>query len=151
MHPLSAFNINMEVNDCKMIVPTIVVEGQHDDLFIGTNVIKHILCESNGSMDGHLKVMNVSEQPLFLRHNAKLADLVPCVALEDLDQVSCHQSTSTVSTSPVCPDVGCAGEKLEFIGLSELDVGLCDASDCKDKLSELIVRYHDVFSRNHLD
>ena len=66
-----------------------------------------------------LKVMNVSEQPLFLRRNAKLADLVPCVALEDLDQVSCHQSTSTVSTSPVCPDVGCAGEKLEFIGLSE--------------------------------
>jgi hypothetical protein len=95
--------------------------------------------------------MNVSDKPLFLRRNAKLADLVPCVALEDLDLVSCHQSTSTVPACPVCPDVGCTGV-LESIGLSELDVGLCDASsDCKDKLSDLIVRYQDVFSRNHLD
>ena len=251
VHPKLAFNINMEVNDCKMIVPTIVVEGQHDDLIIGTNVIKHILRESkkcstywtavsapsstdteterflsmlaglhrwgDGEMpekigtvrcnsatflqpgceyllwvklpkttrvspgsavmteptsarsapkglmvarivtplwaDGWvpLKVMNVSDKPLFLRRNAKLADLVPCVALEDLDLVSCHQSTSTVPACPVCPDVGCTGV-LESIGLSELDVGLCDASsDCKDKLSDLIVRYQDVFSRNHLD
>ncbi|KAJ8353387.1 hypothetical protein SKAU_G00209540 [Synaphobranchus kaupii] len=99
-----------------------------------------------------LKVMNVSEKPLFLRRNAKLADLVPCVALEDLDLVSCHQNTSTVPATPVCPDARCAGEKLESIGLSELDISLCDASsECKDKLSELIVRYQDVFSRNHLD
>ena len=55
-------------------------------------------------------MMNVSEKPLFLRRNAKLADLVPCVALEDLDLVSGHQSTSTVPDTSVCPDVRCAGE-----------------------------------------
>lgn len=165
MHPKSVFNINMKVNDCKIIVPTIVVEGQHDDLIMGTNVIKYLLRESKkcstywtavsapssadtetkhflsmlaglhceyllwgrlpkpahvspgsavmteptsarsapkGLMvarvvtplwaDGWvpLKVMNVSEKPLFLRCNAKLADLVPCAALKDLDPVSCH-------------------------------------------------------------
>lgn len=77
---------------------------------------------------------------------------MPCVALEDLDLVSGHQSTSTLPDTPVCPDVGCAGGKLESIGLSELDISWCDASsECKDKLSDLIVRYQDVFSRSHLD
>lgn len=250
--PKSAFNIHMEINNCKMIVPTIVVKGQHDDLIIGTNVIKYILHESkkcstywtaisapsstnaetehflsmlaglhrwgDGEMpekigtvlcnsaiclepgreyllwgklskparvspgstamteptsarsapkglmvarvvtplwaDGWvpLKVMNVTENPLFLRRNAKLADLVPCVALEDLDLVSGHQSTSVVPSPPVCSDVRNAEEKLQSIGLGELDVSRCDASsECKDKLSELIVRYQDIFSRNHLD
>ena len=250
--PKSAFHISMEINGCKMRVPTIVVEGQHDDLIIGTNVIKHLLRESkkcstywtaisapsssdtetehflsmlaglhrwgDGEMpekigtvrcnsatclepgreyllwgklpkpvrmspgsaamteptsarsapkglmvarvvtplwgDGWvpLKVMNVSEKPLFLRRNAKLADLVPCVALEDLDLVSAHQSTCDVPASPVCPDVRSAEERLQSIGLGELDVSKCDvSSECKDKLSELIVRYQDIFSRNHLD
>lgn len=33
----------MEVYGIKMVVPTLVVPGQHDELILGTNVIKHIL------------------------------------------------------------------------------------------------------------
>ena len=44
--PRSAFNVEMEVYGCRIIVPTLVVEGQHDELILGTNVIKHILRES---------------------------------------------------------------------------------------------------------
>lgn len=41
--PKSVYNLTMEVYGLKMIVPTLVVSGQHDELIIGTNVIKHIL------------------------------------------------------------------------------------------------------------
>lgn len=44
--PQSAFNVKMEVYGCKMLVPTLVVSGQHDELILGTNVIKHALHES---------------------------------------------------------------------------------------------------------
>lgn len=44
--PKCAFNVEMEVYGCKMLVPTLVVPGQHDELILGTNVIKHILHQS---------------------------------------------------------------------------------------------------------
>lgn len=44
--PKSAFNVRMEVYGCNVIVPTLVVGRQHDELILGTNVIKHILRES---------------------------------------------------------------------------------------------------------
>lgn len=44
--PKCAFDVEMEVYGCKMLVPTLVVPGQHDELILGTNVIKHILHQS---------------------------------------------------------------------------------------------------------
>lgn len=41
--PKSAFEVEMEVYGCKMLVPTLVVQGQHDDVILGANVIKHVL------------------------------------------------------------------------------------------------------------
>ncbi len=253
--PKSVFTLTMEVYGLKMIVPTLVVPGQHDELIIGTNVIKHILrhfkqcegfwravsgptskdseCESFLSMlaglnrwrgkempeklgtvrcnsavclepgceylvwgrlsksavaspgsavmtepttshsiprgvmvarlvtsfwsDGWvpLKVINTSGRLVLLRRNAKLADLYPCIALEDIDSVdtvkpplvSCPMSLSDSwdqSTSP--------SEKLKSVGLHDLDVESCDVSDqCRQRLGSLILTYEDIFSRNHLD
>lgn len=44
--PKYALNVEMEVYGCRMIVPILVVQGQLDDLILGTNVIKHILHQS---------------------------------------------------------------------------------------------------------
>lgn len=44
--PKCAFDVEMEVYGYKMSVPTLVVPGQHDELILGTNVIKHILRQS---------------------------------------------------------------------------------------------------------
>ena len=44
--PKCAFNVEMEVYGCKMMVPLLVVSGQHDELILGTNVIKHVLRQS---------------------------------------------------------------------------------------------------------
>lgn len=46
VRPKCAFGVEMEVYGCKMFVPTLVVPGQHDELIIGTNVIKYILHQS---------------------------------------------------------------------------------------------------------
>ncbi|XP_039503265.1 uncharacterized protein LOC120459855 [Pimephales promelas] len=44
--PKCAFEVEMEVYGCKVLVPTLVVPGQRDELILGTNVIKHILHQS---------------------------------------------------------------------------------------------------------
>lgn len=44
--PKSVYDVEMEVYGCKIIVPTLVVHGQLDDLIIGTNVIKHVIHQS---------------------------------------------------------------------------------------------------------
>lgn len=44
--PKYAFDVEMEVYGCKIVVPTLVVQGQRDELILGTNVIKHILNQS---------------------------------------------------------------------------------------------------------
>lgn len=44
--PKCAFDVEMEVYGCKILVPTLVVPGQHDELILGTNVIKHVLRQS---------------------------------------------------------------------------------------------------------
>lgn len=41
--PKSAVYLQMGVYGCKIIVPTLVVQGQHDEIILGTNVIKHVL------------------------------------------------------------------------------------------------------------
>lgn len=46
--PKSAYNVEMEVYGCNIIVPTLVIRGQLD-LIIGINVIKHVICESKHS------------------------------------------------------------------------------------------------------
>lgn len=44
--PKCAVEVEMEVYGCKMVVPTLVVPGQHDELILGTNEIKHVLRQS---------------------------------------------------------------------------------------------------------
>ncbi len=253
--PRSSFNLTMEVYGIKMIVPTLVVPGQHDELILGTNVIKHILryfklsdgfwqavskpissdpeCESFLSMlaglnrwrgeeipekigtvrcnsavllepgceylvwgklpksailspgsavmteptsshsaprgvmvarlitslwgDGWvpLKLINTSGRPVLLRRNAKIADLYPCIALEDFDLtntvcpllVNCSASLSDKAT-----DVLPVSERLKSVGLDSLDIDSYDISDaCKQRLVNLILSYKDVFSCSHLD
>lgn len=254
--PESAFNVEIEVYGCRIIVPTLVVEGQHDELILGTNVIKCILRQYK-QCDGYwkavsapcptadsesvqflsmlagldrwrgdvipdkigtvrcnsavclepgreylmwgklpkssvispgsavmtepttcrsaprgvlvarvvtplwgdrwvpLKLINTSDRPVLVRRNAKLADVFPCIALEDMDDtvpaevplLSCSQETSNTGSADCTAD-----EKLKSFGLSGLDIHSCDVSEqCRSKMADLIVRYEDIFSRHHLD
>lgn len=253
--PKSAFNVEMEVYGCKVVVPTLVVQGQHDDLILGTNVIKHILrqykqcdnywkavsapcssddpeseqflsmlaglnrwrgkdmpvkigtvrCNSAVSLEPGreyllwgklpkstavspgsavmtelttcrsaprgilvarlvtslwgdrwvpLKLINTSDRPVLVRRNAKLADVFPCIALEDLDETNAAELplASCLQVATPTEDVCSVDEKFKSIGLSGLDLNSCDVSEqCKSKLVDLVAHYEDVFSRHHLD
>lgn len=41
--PKNTHTLELEIYGCKMLVPTLVVSGQHDEFIVGTNVIKHII------------------------------------------------------------------------------------------------------------
>ena len=77
----------------------------------------------------------------------------PCVAVEDFELTSYPQSTLSGPPNPdLEPDKCSAKDKLKSVGLSGLDLSLCDVSkECKNDLADLIVRYEDIFSRHQLD
>lgn len=254
--PKSAVYLQMEVYGCKLTVPTLVVQGQHDEMILGTNVIKHILrqykqcdaywkavsapcpagdpeserflsmlagmdrwrgeevpykigtvrsnsavCLEPGreyllwgklpkstpvspgstvmteltscrsaprgilvarmvtSLWGDrwipLKLINTSDKPVLVRRNAKLADVFPCIALEDMDDAHTAElplNSCSLVDSPSENKSYSAEERLKSVGLSEVDISFGDVSgQCKDKLTELVVSYSDIFSRHHLD
>ena len=41
--PVGVCELQMKVHDCQISVPTLVVDGQSDDLILGSNVIKHLI------------------------------------------------------------------------------------------------------------
>ncbi|KAI4878077.1 hypothetical protein NFI96_011685, partial [Prochilodus magdalenae] len=102
-----------------------------------------------------LKLMNTSGSPVLLRRNARIADLFPCIALEDWDDADTNSSAlaSCPMSVSACADTSCSvGATLGSIGLDEIDISACDVSDqCKQELSDLIMKFEDIFSRNHLD
>lgn len=119
-----------------------------------------------------LKVINPSHRSVTLRRNAKIADVSTCEFVEKFGAQSVKQHVqislskksefslvSDVSTLPDCPqikshctDSSSLQSKLSEVGLSDIDIESCHVSEeYKAKLTELIVKYESVFSRNKLD
>uniref|UniRef100_A0A3B5QIP4 Gypsy retrotransposon integrase-like protein 1 n=1 Tax=Xiphophorus maculatus TaxID=8083 RepID=A0A3B5QIP4_XIPMA len=110
-----------------------------------------------------VKVINPTMSPIVLRRNAKVADVYPCIALEDFDgglEVRVHQNVGragsshgslTAESSRSVSTIG-GPDKLADLGLQNLSVGDCEVSEhWREKLTDLVVQYEDVFSRHHLD
>jgi hypothetical protein len=55
--PKSSIDVEMEVYGCKILVPTLVVQGQHDELILGSNVIKYIIHQYK-LCDGYWKAVS---------------------------------------------------------------------------------------------
>lgn len=91
---------------------------------------------------------------MLVRRNAKLADVFPCIALEDMGDThtevplaSCSLLTST-SANKSCS----ADERPKSAGFSGIDVDSCNVTEeYRDKLTELVVTYSDIFSLHHLN
>lgn len=102
-----------------------------------------------------MKVLNPTEKPLILRRNAKIADVFPCVAVEDFafsqgrSELYCnHSAVSTGSSHHSADPV----QMLRDCGLHDIDIESCEVSDeSKRRLAELVISYQDVFSRGKLD
>lgn len=114
------------------------------------------------SADGWLpvKILNPGDRPVTLRRNSKVADVSPCIALEDLD-ASSHQAdrdefkmhNQTISSAESSATPTCSfSDSLKHLGLSELDVDACEVSPYwKGQLVQLIHKYESVFSKDKLD
>ena len=101
-----------------------------------------------------VKVLNPTHSPVTLRRNAKLADVSPCLAVEDLPitQGLC-ETQSDVSGSPT-PSKSMLDpvQLLKDHGLADIDIGGCEVSaDWKKELAELLLKFQDVFSKGKLD
>lgn len=104
-----------------------------------------------------LKILNVSDSPVTLRRNAKLADVHTCLALEDMEAPELKAGHQVALTEPARGSASMVNaetvrEKLEHVGLRDLDLESCDVTaEWQAKLADLVVKYEDVFSRHHLD
>lgn len=102
-----------------------------------------------------MKVINITDKPLTLRRHSKLADVSPCVAVEDLSlfQGSCQRGNSSVHISPTKHTENTDLKlRLQKCGLGDVDVDHCEVSPpTKAQLVTLLEKYHDVFSKHHLD
>lgn len=102
-----------------------------------------------------LKLINTSNKPVLLRRNAKLADVYPVVALEDMDvAVRSEAPIAACAQSAVPPtaDAGSANDRLRSVGLDGVDIESCEVSEnYKRRMADLVLQYEDVFSRHHLD
>lgn len=102
-----------------------------------------------------MKVLNPTPTPVTLRRNAKLADVFPCVALEDfpISQSLCKTQMSPSASPPdqqsIPPN---PVQLLEECGLGNINIDGCEVSgEWKNKLANLLLSFQDVFSRDNLD
>lgn len=253
-HPKRICDLRLEVYGCAVVVPTLVVPGQVDELIIGTNVIKYLthkfkesdkywkmisennafnpddqdnfLCMLAGIqrwqgeeipdivgtvklnhsvtlLPGHehlvwgklpeksrgipgctvvveptksrsiprnilvgrvitplwgdgwvpMKIVNPTEKMITLRRNAKLADVSPCLAVEELQisNTSSVQSNCQI-TSDHLPKTKYSATALKDVGLNELDLDSCEVSDhYRNEMCNLVIKYADIFSKHKLD
>jgi len=109
-----------------------------------------------------VKVINMLDRPVVLRRNAKIAQVHPCLALEELEfikHMSCESREVLQNVVQVHKPneedkmlpTDCEAE-LREIGLTQIDIDSCEVDDFwKRKLADLIVRYESIFSRDKLD
>ena len=102
-----------------------------------------------------MKIVNPTQSPITLRRNAKLADVSPCLAVEDLTvaQGLCQPQVQVPASSAAPPGPSPdPGQMLSDCGLQDVDVESCDVSpEWRKKLADLLVTYQDVFSKDKLD
>uniref|UniRef100_A0A3B1JCD7 ribonuclease H n=1 Tax=Astyanax mexicanus TaxID=7994 RepID=A0A3B1JCD7_ASTMX len=117
--------------------------------------------------DGWLpvKIVNPTTAEVTLRRNAKVADVFPCIALEDFESIKvgsthqnvgvvrCQSSEGSLTAKSSVRDVRTSHDsKLTSLGLQDINVEDCEVSPCwKRELVDLIAKYDDVFSRHSLD
>ncbi|KAI7799059.1 hypothetical protein IRJ41_016640, partial [Triplophysa rosa] len=90
-----------------------------------------------------LKVTNLSDKPVTLKRNRKLADVFPGLAVEDFDLLQGFSHASSVADLK---------QRLNAVGLDDINIDSCSVKDTvKEKLVQLLENYNDVFSKHALD
>lgn len=100
-----------------------------------------------------LKVINPTNRKIVLKRNAKIADVSPCIAVQDLplprqihSNLQCTDKPLPVRSEDEMKQV------LSDLNLGDLDLESCEVSArWKDNLLSIIEKYESVFSRDKMD
>lgn len=99
-----------------------------------------------------MKVTNLSVGPVTLKRNWKLADVSPCLAVEDFELL--QGSSQIDKTVPVKHQTSTSTlnleQRLRDVGLDSLDIRPCLTSQT-GRLVQLLERYNNVFSKHKMD
>ena len=100
-----------------------------------------------------MKITNMANKPVTLRRNCKLADVSPCLAVEDFDVLqNTSQSKKETEVKQDATRPSDLKQRLQQVGLADIDIDQCYTEyDGKLKLVELLEKYNDVFSKHALD
>ncbi|KAJ8389543.1 hypothetical protein AAFF_G00119330 [Aldrovandia affinis] len=119
------------------------------------NILGRVVTPMWGDRWIPVKVLNPTQRAITLRRNAKIADVFPCLAVEDLPitQGLCRSQCSL--SDPPTASLWSAGDPVQLLkdcGLADINVDGCEVSEsCRKELAELVLSYQDVFSRDKLD
>lgn len=133
---------------------TVIVEATSSRTMPRDIIIGRVVTPLWGDHWVPLKVTNLSDKPITLKRNCKLADVYPCLALEDFELFQGFSGVQlpTPDKDPQPVTAGDLKKRLETVSLSDVDIDSCSASDtAKEKLVQLLETYHDVFSKHALD
>ncbi|CAI5660541.1 unnamed protein product [Oreochromis niloticus] len=200
IQPKAVFDLEVTIYGFKLLISTLVIPGQSDDMIIGSNAIKsliHVMKNTDeywrllsisaalplkpvSSSDSKvtpglrprdilvgrsisslwgdkwvpLKLINPSNKRVTLRKNCKIADVYPCIAVEELsppEKIMANSHSFEQGSVPI-RSVEQRKELLHRLGLQDLDLDSCEVSDrWKDQLLQLVEKYGSIFSRDKMD
>lgn len=133
---------------------TVVVEPTTSRSMLQNIMVGRVVTPLWGDRWVPVKVTNLSDKPVTLKRNRILADVSPCIAVEDFELLQGLGRVEVSEKGGQCspnlpPDFN---QRLEAVGLADLDIESCSISlTTKEKLVQLLERYNDVFSKHALD
>ncbi len=101
-----------------------------------------------------MKVTTLSDKPVTMKRNSKLADVSPCLAVEDFEVFQGTSQPEIVKQEKKHNDDKYTDikQRLQQVGLTDINIDQCYAGPAgKEKLVELLEKYNDIFSKHALD
>ncbi|KAI5089736.1 interleukin-1 receptor accessory protein-like 1-A isoform X1, partial [Silurus meridionalis] len=144
----------LPAKSCGQLGSTVLVEPSRLHSATRKVLVGRVVTQLWGDGSIPLMLINPSNKPVTLRRNSKVADVYPCIALEDVGETESELPLrSTVQQSVVetdmSEDLRC---RLRQRGLETIDLDSCEVSGSwKTKLCNLVLEYESVFLRHSLD
>lgn len=133
---------------------TVIVEASQSRARPRNVLVGRVITPLWGNRWVPLKLINPSTEAVVLKRNSKIADVSPCVAVEELsfpDKLTVNtQSVSQQKVAARSPEQ--MVDVLNKLGLHDLNLDDCEVSDLwRDRLLRLVENYETVFSRDKMD
>lgn len=132
---------------------TVIVEPTESNARPRQILVGRVITPLWGDGSIPLKVINPTNHKVVLKRNAKIADVSPCITVQDLPLPDNIQSNLQCTEEPSPLRSGDERTQvLSDLNLGDLDLESCEVSALwKDKLLHMIKKYESVFSRDKMD